>query len=84
MNENNVRVDSLDHEVTRTVDNCKQLLKGLNVGSIDFGYVGEAPPIFAQAVGVRETNAEAWVVAERLFTQSTGPKSPLPLLPGGS
>ena len=23
-----------------------QLLEGLNVGSIDFGYVGEAPPIF--------------------------------------
>ena len=28
-----------------------QLLEGLNVGSIDFGYVGEAPPIFAQAAG---------------------------------
>ena len=26
-----------------------QLLEGLNVGSIDFGTVGEAPPIFAQA-----------------------------------
>jgi len=26
-----------------------QLLEGLNVGAIDFGYVGEAPPIFAQA-----------------------------------
>ncbi|HJW57133.1 MAG TPA: sulfonate ABC transporter substrate-binding protein, partial [Burkholderiaceae bacterium] len=25
-----------------------QLLEGLNVGSVDFGTVGEAPPIFAQ------------------------------------
>jgi sulfonate transport system substrate-binding protein len=28
-----------------------QLLEGLNVGSIDFGLVGETPPIFAQAAG---------------------------------
>jgi len=28
-----------------------QLLEGLNVGSIDFGYVGEAPPVIAQAAG---------------------------------
>ncbi len=28
-----------------------QLLEGLNVGSIDVGTVGEAPPIFAQAAG---------------------------------
>jgi sulfonate transport system substrate-binding protein len=28
-----------------------QMLEGLNVGAIDFGYVGEAPPIFAQAAG---------------------------------
>lgn len=28
-----------------------QLLEALNVGSIDFGYVGEAPPVFAQAAG---------------------------------
>jgi sulfonate transport system substrate-binding protein len=27
------------------------LLEGLNVGSIDFGSVGEAPPVFAQAAG---------------------------------
>ncbi|MGI4935928.1 MAG: hypothetical protein ACRYF5_04160, partial [Janthinobacterium lividum] len=27
------------------------LLEGLNVGSIDFGTTGEAPPIFAQAAG---------------------------------
>jgi sulfonate transport system substrate-binding protein len=28
-----------------------QLLEGLNVGSIDFGYVGEVPPVFALAAG---------------------------------
>lgn len=28
-----------------------QLLEGLNVGSIDVGHTGEAPPIFAQAAG---------------------------------
>jgi len=30
-----------------------QLLEGLNVGVIDFGTVGEAPPIFAQAAGAQ-------------------------------
>jgi len=30
-----------------------QLLEGLNVGAIDVGFVGEAPPIFAQAAGAR-------------------------------
>ena len=30
-----------------------QLLEGLNVGSIDVGFAGEAPPIFAQAAGAR-------------------------------
>src|SRR5204863_6505186 len=28
-----------------------QLLEGLNVGAIDYGSTGEAPPIFAQAAG---------------------------------
>jgi sulfonate transport system substrate-binding protein len=28
-----------------------QLLEGLNVGALDFGTVGESPPIFAQAAG---------------------------------
>lgn len=28
-----------------------QLLEAMNVGSIDFGHTGEAPPIFAQAAG---------------------------------
>lgn len=30
-----------------------QMLEGLNVGAIDVGYVGEAPPIFAQAAGAK-------------------------------
>jgi sulfonate transport system substrate-binding protein len=30
-----------------------QLLEGLNVGAVDLGCVGEAPPIFAQAAGAR-------------------------------
>lgn len=30
-----------------------QLLEGLNVGAVDVGYVGESPPIFAQAAGAR-------------------------------
>jgi sulfonate transport system substrate-binding protein len=30
-----------------------QLLEGLNLGHVDVGYVGEAPPIFAQAAGAR-------------------------------
>ncbi|MDB5967038.1 MAG: aliphatic sulfonates family transporter, periplasmic ligand-binding protein [Polaromonas sp.] len=30
-----------------------QLLEGLNLGAVDVGYVGEAPPIFAQAAGAR-------------------------------
>ncbi len=30
-----------------------QLLEGLNIGAVDVGYVGEAPPIFAQAAGAR-------------------------------
>jgi len=30
-----------------------QLLEGLNVGAVDIGCVGEAPPIFAQAAGAR-------------------------------
>jgi sulfonate transport system substrate-binding protein len=29
------------------------LLEAINVGSVDFGYVGDTPPIFAQAAGAR-------------------------------
>jgi len=50
-----------------------QLLEGLNVGSVDVGFVGEAPPIFAQAAGAQfvyvgndpaAPEAEALVVAK--------------------
>lgn len=53
-----------------------QLLEGLNVGSIDFGFVGEAPPIFAQAAGARfvyvgyEREAPA---AETILVQKDSP-----------
>ncbi|MFT4174143.1 MAG: sulfonate ABC transporter substrate-binding protein [Rhodocyclaceae bacterium] len=51
-----------------------QLLEGLNVGAIDIGNVGEAPPIFAQAAGANfiyvgyehaSPQAEAIVVPKR-------------------
>ena len=29
------------------------LLEAINVGSVDFGYVGNSPPIFAQAAAAR-------------------------------
>jgi sulfonate transport system substrate-binding protein len=35
------------------------LLEAINVGSVDFGYVGDAPPIFAQAAGARIRYAAA-------------------------
>ena len=51
-----------------------QLLESLNVGATDFGLVGEAPPIFAQAAGANIVYAgfepaspknEAIIVPER-------------------
>jgi sulfonate transport system substrate-binding protein len=35
------------------------LLEAINVGSVDFGYVGDAPPIFAQAANARVRYAAA-------------------------
>jgi sulfonate transport system substrate-binding protein len=35
------------------------LLEAINVGSVDFGYVGDAPPIFAQAGGAKIRYAAA-------------------------
>jgi sulfonate transport system substrate-binding protein len=35
------------------------LLEAINVGSVDFGYVGDSPPIFAQAGGARIRYAAA-------------------------
>ncbi|AZS51488.1 sulfonate ABC transporter substrate-binding protein [Entomomonas moraniae] len=52
-----------------------QLLEGLNVGSIDFGTVGETPPIFAQAA-----NADLVYVANEI----AAPKSEAILVPKGS
>jgi len=37
------------------------LLEAINVGSVDFGYVGDAPPIFAQAGGAKIRYAAAVV-----------------------
>lgn len=51
-----------------------QLLEGLNVGAVDFGYVGEAPPIFAQAAGAKFVYAgyeEASPSAEAVIVQKT-------------
>jgi len=56
-----------------------QLLEGLNVGSIDIGTVGEAPPIFAQAAGANmvyigneppSPNSEAIVVPKNSAVRS--------------
>jgi len=52
-----------------------QLLEGLNVGSIDFGTVGEAPPIFAQAAG-----ADLVYVA----SEPAAPKGEAIVVPAGS
>lgn len=53
-----------------------QLLEGLNVGSIDFGTTGEAPPIFAQAAGanlVYVGNEPPAPVAEALIVPKDSP-----------
>lgn len=53
-----------------------QLLEALNVGSIDFGHTGEAPPIFAQAAGaplVYFANAPANPKGEAIIVQKDSP-----------
>lgn len=53
-----------------------QLLEGLNVGSVDFGEVGEAPPIFAQAAQanlVYVANQPAMPTAEALLVAKDSP-----------
>ncbi len=53
-----------------------QLLEGLNVGSVDVGFVGEAPPIFAQAAGARFVyvgNDPAAPLAEALVVPKDSP-----------
>ncbi|MFC0558878.1 sulfonate ABC transporter substrate-binding protein [Halalkalibacter alkalisediminis] len=53
-----------------------QLLEALNVGSIDFGHTGEAPPIFAQAAGapiVYIANGPASPKGEAILVQKNSP-----------
>jgi sulfonate transport system substrate-binding protein len=62
-----------------------QLLEGLNVGSIDFGTVGEAPPIFAQAAGadlVYVGNEPAASAAEAIIVPKNSPIKTLAELKG--
>jgi sulfonate transport system substrate-binding protein len=62
-----------------------QLLEGLNVGSIDFGTVGEAPPIFAQAAGadiIYVGNEPAASAAEAIVVPNNSPIKSLSELKG--
>jgi len=62
-----------------------QLLEGLNVGSIDFGTVGEAPPIFAQAAGadlIYVGNEPAASAAEAIVVPKDSPIKTLAELKG--
>lgn len=62
-----------------------QLLEGLNVGSIDFGTVGEAPPIFAQAAGadiIYVGNEPPAPHAEAIIVQADSPIHDLSQLKG--
>ncbi len=46
------RLKALGYKVTWTEFPAgPQLLEALNVGAVDFGHTGEAPPVFAQAAG---------------------------------
>ena len=62
-----------------------QLLEGLNVGAIDFGYVGEAPPVFAQAAGANFVYTAYEIPtphAEGILVQQTSPIKTLADLKG--
>lgn len=53
-----------------------QLLEGLNVGSVDFGFTGETPPVFAQAAGaslVYVANEPASPTAEAILVPQHSP-----------
>jgi len=53
-----------------------QLLEGLNLGAVDVGYVGEAPPIFALAAGadlVYIANEPAALKAEAVLVRKDSP-----------
>jgi len=61
------RLAPLGVNVTWTEFNAGPVqLEALNVGAIDFGDVGEAPPIFAQAAGATLVYAGATVLRPRL------------------
>jgi sulfonate transport system substrate-binding protein len=61
------RLAPLGVNVTWTEFNAGPVqLEALNVGAIDFGDVGEAPPIFAQAAGAPLVYAGATVPRPRL------------------
>jgi sulfonate transport system substrate-binding protein len=62
-----------------------QLLEALNVGSLDFGHTGEAPPIFAQAAGaplVYYANATANPKGEAILVPKNSPIKTLQDLKG--
>jgi sulfonate transport system substrate-binding protein len=62
-----------------------QLLEALNVGSLDFGHTGEAPPIFAQAAGaplVYYANATANPKGEAILVPMNSPIKTLKDLKG--
>jgi sulfonate transport system substrate-binding protein len=62
-----------------------QLLEGLNVGSIDFGVTGEAPPVFAQAAGaplLYVATERAGPATEAILVRSDSPYKSLADLKG--
>ncbi len=72
------RLAPLGVNVTWTEFNAGPVqLEALNVGSIDFGDVGEAPPIFAQAAGAPLVYAAATVPRPRLEAVVVPKDSPI-------
>lgn len=62
-----------------------QLLEGLNVGAIDFGYTGETPPVFAQAAGAKlvyVANEPASPTAEAILVPKDSPLHTVAALKG--
>lgn len=62
-----------------------QLLEGLNVGSIDFGFTGETPPVFAQAAGAKllyVANEPASPTAEAILVPKDSPLRTVAALKG--
>lgn len=72
------RLQPLGAKVTWTEFNAGPVqLEALNVGSIDFGDVGEAPPIFAQAAGAPLVYAAATVPRPGLEAVAVPAQSPI-------